>query len=554
MVDVVKIFALGGLDENGKNMYVIEINNDIFILEAGMKYPESNTPGIDLIVADFAYLKSNYKKVKGYIITHGHDDSMGALPYIYKEIPAPIYCTKTTAYLIQECTKRFKQNVKYNFKIVKPTTNVKIENRRFAFFSTAHSVSESFGVAIDTTQGWIVYTGDYIIDTTAFYLHKMDLKAITKIMEKPVLCLMTESGSADRIGFTAPNHRLTPHIETSIAGNSGRTFIAIYGQNLFGIREVIDVCLKNNKKICFYNKDLETILNIIDDGNYVKIPPENLIDINEVSEDDKNVVIILSNGGDKLFHLIERLSIYSKENRINITPKDLFIMAAPSVPGTEVLAVEALDMVYKTRAKVVNIKRKSISSMHPSAEDLKLIISLFNPKYYFPVKGEYRNLIANANVANSLQQGLNHNNILVYDNGMVAKFENGEYKPNQTPIPTGELLIDGLGLFDIGNVVINDRNKLKEDGVILLGATVDMETKEVIAGPDVQMRGLIFLKDADDLVKVIADMYEQIVKEVINDDFIDYNESRVIIRDRISKYIKKETGKDPMILSMIIEA
>ena len=229
-------------------------------------------------------------------------------------------------------------------------------------------------------------------------------------------------------------------------------------------------------------------------------------------------------------------------------------MAAPSVPGTEVLAVEALDMVYKAGAKVVNIKRKVISSMHPSAEDLKLLISLFNPKYYFPVNGEYRKLIANANVANSLQQGLNHTNILVYDNGMVAKFENGEYKPNQQPVVTGELLIDGLGLFDIGNVVINDRNKLKDDGVILLGATVDMQAKEVIAGPDVQMRGLIFLKEADELVKVIADMYEQIVKEVINDDYIDYNESRVIIRDRISKYIKKETGKDPMILSMIIEA
>ena len=210
-------------------------------------------------------------------------------------------------------------------------------------------------------------------------------------------------------------------------------------------------------------------------------------------------------------------------------------------------------MVYKAGAKVVNIKRKMISSMHPSVEDLKLIISLFNPKYYLPVNGEYRKLIANANVANSLQQGLNHTNILVYDNGMVAKFENGEYKANQQTVPTGELLIDGLGLFDIGNVVINDRNKLKDDGVILLGATVDMETKEVIAGPDVQTRGLVFIKDSENLIKNIADLYIDTVNTTLANTKLDITEKRTLIRDKVSKYVKKETGKDPMVLSMIVE-
>ena len=554
MADVVKIFALGGLDENGKNMYVIEINNDIFILEAGMKYPDSTTPGIDLVVADIAYLKTNKNRIKGYIVSHGHDDTMGALPYIIKEIPAPIYCTRTTACMIQECTKRFKQNVKYDFKIIKPSSNVKIADRKFSFFSTTHTISESCGVAIETTQGWIVYSGDYIFDVSASSQHKTDIQALTKIAENNILCLMTDSSASSKTGFTAPGHLLTPLIEDAIQGNRGRTFVAIYSQYFFGIKEVVDCAIRNNKRIAFYSKDVPTMFDMIDNGHYVNIPDEYKMDIADVDDDTKDVVIILSGTGIRLFNLIQKITNPTQETKVNINENDLFIMGARSVPGIEVPAVEALDSVYHTGAKVINITRKKISSMHPSIEDLKLLISILRPKYYFPVKGEYKDLVANANVALSLNQGLTHNDIIVYDNGMVAKFEDGVYKSNQPMIKTGDILIDGLGLSDIGSVVINDRNKLSSDGVILLGATVDMETKEVIAGPDVQMRGLIFIKDSEDMVKTIADMYESIVKDVISDDYVDYNESRVIIRDKISKYIKKETGKDPMILSMIIEA
>ena len=555
MSDIVKIFALGGLDEDGKNMYVVEINDDIFILESGIKYPESSMPGIDVIIPDMTYIEENKHKVKAYIITHGHDDNMGSLSYALKIAPAPVYCSSVTANMIKDSFRRHRENLKIDFHIVEASGKASIANRKFKFFSTSHSVAQSFGVAIDTTQGYVVYSGDFIIDCGAYDNFKTDLNAIAKIAEKKVLCLMGESVASEKPDFTSPNHKLTPLISRHIQEFKGRILISIYTQNLYSMQEIINMGIKYRKKILLLNPDHENLINNIKIPGLLEIPERNRATLDDLKgEDQSDLLIIVASHGEKLFRMLEKIANEEYQDKgLVLDEKDLVIMAAKSVPGVEVIAVDVLDQIYRTGAKVVNITNKQIAAMHAREEDLKTLISILRPKFYLPVKGYYKELISNANIANNMKIGLNHNNILVLDNGMVVKFENEKLVPGQQPVHVGEMMVDGLGMFDTGSVVINDRTKLADDGVIILGVTVDSVTKEIIAGPDVQTRGLVFVKDSDYLIKEIANIYVDTVSEIIQNDRYDYNEKRVAIRDKVSKYVKKEIGKDPLILSMIVE-
>ena len=555
MSDIVKIFALGGLDEDGKNMYVVEINDDIFVLEAGIKYPESSLPGIDIIIPDMTYLEENKERVKAYIITHGHDDNMGSLSYALKAAPAPVYCSKVTVNMIKDNFRRYRENPKVDFHVVESSGSANIAGRKFKFFSTSHSVAQSFGVAIDTTQGYVVYTGDFIIDCGAYDHFKTDLNAIAKIAEKKVLCLMGESVASEKPDFTSPNHKLTPLISRYIQEFKGRIFISIYTQNLYSMQEIINLGVKYRKKILLLNPDHDNLINGFNIPGLLEIPERYRATLEDLhSEDQSDLLVVVASHGEKLFRMLEKIANEEYQDKgLILDEKDLVIMAAKSVPGVEVIAVDVLDQLYRTGAKVVNITSKQIASMHAREEDLKTVLSILRPKYYLPVKGYYKDLIGNANVANNMKIGLNHNNILVFDNGMVAKFENEKLVPGQQPVHVGELMVDGLGIFDTGSVVINDRTKLADDGVIILGVTVDGASKEIVAGPDVQTRGLVFVKDSDYLIKEIANIYVDTINEILSNDHYDYNEKRVAIRDKVSKYVKKELGKDPLILSMIVE-
>ncbi len=556
MSDSVRIFALGGLDENGKNMYVVEINDDIFVLEAGMKYPESSMPGIDIIIPDYTYLIKNKDRVKAYIITHGHDDSMGSITYAYKDVPAPIYCSKVTSEMIKDTARRYRQNAKLDFHIVDTTSEIEIAGREVRFFSTTHSVAQSMGVAINTSQGYVVYTGDFIIDCGAFKKFRTDLKALARIAENKVLCLMSESVASYKPDYASPNHKLTPLIKTPFEEFKGRIVIAIYSQNLFALQEIINLGVKNNKKIVIFSNDMENLINNIGIEGLLDIPERNKGTLEDLKkEDQSDVLVVITSNGERLFRMLEKIAneeMY-EEKGLLLNENDLVIMAAPSVPGVEVIAVSVLDLLYRTGAKVINISNKKISSMHAQEEDIKTIISMLQPKFYIPVKGYYKDLIANATLANNMQIGLNHNNIFVFDNGMVAKFVDGKFVAGEEMVQTGELMVDGLGIFDAGSVVINDRNKLADDGVIILGVTIDSETKEIVAGPDIQTRGLVFIKESDHLIKDIADLYIDTVKTTFNNNKLDITEKRTYIREKISKYVKKETGKDPMVLSLVVE-
>lgn len=554
MQNKIRFFALGGLDENGKNMLVMELNEDIYILDAGIKYPDKHTPGIDVIIPDFKYLLENKERVKGYIISHGHDDQMGALPYIYSQIPAPVYCSRVSKLLIERKTKDYNLDIKYNFHIVKGKDRITLSNHEFCFIEMTHSLPESLAIAIDTEQGYIVYTSDFIVDFGAHFNHQMDLELLAKIAEKGVFLLISESCDATKTGHASPKHRLTPLLQSLFTNQKGRIFISLYSQNAFNQKELIDCAIKANKKILYLNQDDFDLINNIEYYNQ-PIAKDKFIkfeDINRVSE--QNLVIALTGAGEDLFNSLNMIStgIYEGRN-IEFNSNDTFVIASPSVSGTEVISIQAIDNIYKTGANVINLTRKDIASMHAQEEDLKMMLSLLKPKYYLPIKGDYISLMANAKIALNSLLGFKHTNIFVFDNGMKLNIENGIAKPDfSSLIPTGDLMVDGNSIGSLENEIIEERQKMACDGIIVIASTVSKKNKCVVAGPDVQMRGFIFLKDSENIVNQILSIFNAQVDVYLTD----YYDKTVIIeriKDRITKYVRKETGKNPLVIPHIID-
>ena len=545
MSETVKIFALGGLDENGKNLYVLEIDNDIFIFEAGLKYPESSMPGVDMIIPDVGYLIKNKKRVKGYFISHGHDDIMGALPYIIKDVPAPVYCSKMTQYMIEDSRKRFKLNTKINYHIVKTGDIVDIAGHETRFFQTTHSVSESLGIAIWTSKGYVVYTGDFIIDYGALPQYRTDLRTIMEIGEKDVLCVLSESVGCYMKGHTSPMHKLTPHIENIFSTHEGRILMTFYTQNLFGIREAIDLAIKHHRKIVLFDDEIKQIYSRFREKED-RIPSNLLVDVKDVNAlENSNVLVLISGIGEKLFNILERIAISS--DVIKLRPTDEFIIASPAVPGIEVQTIKVIDELYKTGAKIINLKRKDVVSMHAHEEDIKMMLSLLKPKYFMPVKGEFRHLINNAQIAVNMNVGFNHNNCFVFDNGIVAKFVDGKFVGTDN-VDVGDVIIDGIKIGDVGSSVITDRQKLSDNGVLVLGIAVSSKKKIIVAGPDVQMRGLIFLKDADNFLSELVGLFEKLINDALNNEVIKSEENKNFIKDKITSFVRRSTGKDPVVI------
>lgn len=557
-MEKINVFALGGLDECGKNMYIIEVGDDIYVVEAGSKYPDKTSPGVDVIIPNYDFLLENKDRIRGVFISHGHLDQLGALAYIYKnhQLDAPIYATSVTMAFIKCHAKDVGIQNDYHFiEVNNEHDYFKIGSHMVKFFQTAHLIAGSYGFALETEQGSIVYTSEFIVEYNNHPKYRLDMNEIARISEKDVLLLMCESRYANRPGYTSPSHRLTPLVQKDFSDAKGRIFFALYDSNLYGLNEVVKLSLDANKKMLFYGKKSQEILETLNSVGELMIPKNNLFtmdDLFRVREQD--IVIIILGDRDTLYRQVELLAIgESEDKKLIITPSDTFIVAAPPQIGTEVYAVNAIDEVYKTGAKVINITKKKISSMHAQEEDIKTMLSLLRPKYYMPVIGEFRHILANAKVAVATNQGYSHLNTFVLDNGMVLTFENKKVLPITKSIPTGDLLVDGSGVGDVGDVVLTDRQKLADDGVICMALTVSLKEKRVIAGPDVQMRGFVLVKDSEALLHDLADTFVETVEEQMNVPSGTIELAKQLTLEKATRMVRKSTGKDPMILPLVVE-
>ena len=555
-MDNIKVFALGGLDENGRDCYVVEINNDIFVIDAGASLPDKTLPGIDFILPNPDYLIKNKTRVKAYLITHGHDESIGALKYFYDLAPAPIYCTFVTSGILKTQASIHHIKTNFQFKIVNASDTQIIAGHTVHFFQTCHNMAYSCGIAIETDRGNIVYTGDFIVDYTISEPgYAFDLNKLSIIAEKPTLLLIAESKTAMRSGYCSPKHRIRKVIEKYFRDNK-RIFITSFWQNFYRIQEIAQLCRDYKKKVYFYD---EYTRNTIEQFNsylplFDKVEIVSPSDLLRVRAQD-TVVLILGHDITLYSEINNLCQGKNEDKRLSLTKDDIFICSALPIPTMEIANTRSIDNLYRTGCEVVQFKGKEVISMHAQQDDLRLMLTLLKPKYYLPNRGSYRNIMANAKLALSTGVGLTHMSVFVIDNGMQVVFE-GEGRPRIVPnevngINVAPLLVDGRGLTNINTDVVEERKKLGVDGAVVVAAVVSKSKGEIIAGPDCQMRGFVYVKEAEPLLKSISNIFVDEINTAIKAGTFDVKKVQEIVADRATKFVRRENGREPYILPII---
>ena len=544
----IKIFALGGLNEDGKNMYVVEADHDIFIFDAGLKYADDKMLGVDYIIPNYDYIKKNRKNIKGIFITHGHYDNMGALSEILKEVPdLPIYGTSFTMEIIKDDLLADNLSVK-NLRVIKPHRKINFGKNSIFPISLTHMVPDNVGYVLYTPDGAIFYTGNFVFDSTMLGAYKTDIGKLAYVGKQGVLCLLSESLYADKQGFTSPNHRTAKAIREVINRTDGRILYNIYQAQLYRIQELFNEIKNTDRNVVIMGKSLESVILKAIDKNYVNFDKKRILPINHVKDD--KIVVIISDERERPFSNLKRI-VRGYDKFITVTPDDTIIFASPIEDGMERTATKLLDGLAKIGANVIEISKRKYLSHHASSEDLMLMIDLMQPKYYMPVIGEYRHQVANANVAKEV--GMDDDHILLRLNGEVAYFENGELVDNGMKVPVDDILIDGLAAGDVGELVLKDRELLSDSGIVIITATIDKQTKEILAGPEVLTRGFIFVKDNINLIKDAEKIATDVIHENTNSNYVDFSKVKLGIRDKVGKYFYEQTECKPMILIVIGE-
>lgn len=544
----IKIFALGGLNEVGKNMYVVEVDKDIFVFDAGLKYADDKMLGVDYIIPNYDYLKENKKRIKGVFITHGHDAQMGALSDILLDIKElKIYGTSFTLDVIKN---QFREdNIKTeNLIEIQPHKKINFGKNSIFPISLTHSVPDNVGYVLYTPDGAIFYTGNFVFDSTMRKSYETDIGKLAYVGKQGVLCLLSESLYAEKRGFTSPNHRISSIISETLNDNSGRILFNIFQAQLYRIQELFNEVMHTNRKVVIMGKTLENLIyNSIEKG-YIKFDKTRLENIYQVN--DPNVVVIISDEREKPFSNIKRI-IKGYDKFITLTEKDTIVFASPVYEGMEKSYTKILDDISKIGSNIITIPNKKYLSYHASSEDLMLMLELMNPKYYFPVIGEYRNQVANKEAA--LKVGINAENIILKTNGQVATFINGELKETGETVKFDDILIDGKTVGDIGELVLKDRESLSDNGIVIVTVTLDKQTKKILAGPEILTRGFIYVKDNTDLIKEAQNISLQVIENNIDPRYVDFNKIKMEIRDKVGKYLYEETECKPMILIVVQE-
>ena len=547
----IRLMALGGLDEDGKNMYLVEIDGDIFILDAGLKYPSENEQlGIEYLIPDFTYLLEHKDRVKGVFISHGHDDVMSALGHLLTQMDVEVYASALTAKLIEIELRKHKLKNKH-INVVKRYDTFKVAGHTVHTFPVMQSIADGVGFAFESDSGMIVYTSEFVFDYD--FLNKafsMDINALSEMGKNNVLVLLSESTGSTRKGYTAPKHRISDHVEHYFEEIDKRIIITLYRQNLFRIIEVLELAHKYKKKVFFYDDEHVKMLSIVDELGYYKIPKDIIINKKDFSNDIKDVVCVVSGSGNEVFKLMNNIAI-GEDRIIDLHKQDTVIIASPVVPGTEKNATAMENDLYKADVKIVKLNAKEILSMHASIEDLKMMLYLIRPKYYLPIKGEYSSLVNNADIA--VDMGYTPDRVVILDNGQFADFENGRLTSTSDHIDLEDKAIDASDMSDVSGMVLKDRETLSTDGAIICGVVLDFNSKKIIGGPDVQSRGVIYLKDADHILNEIGNILISTIERNVEDNSYENMKVRMEAREAISRYVLKSTGKTPMILPAIVE-
>ncbi|AHI54188.1 metallo-beta-lactamase superfamily hydrolase [Spiroplasma sabaudiense Ar-1343] len=551
----INFMALGGQDERGKNLFIVEVNEELFIFDSGIKFPEKGILGIDIVIPNLEFLKNNKHRVKGVFISNPAAYNAGSINYILREVDAPVYCNELTTLVLKYKTQKLRlKNRENNFKIVKDKEILKIGSLQVEVFRTTSSFPESFGFAIQTDLGSIVYIGDYIMDGKEQSYFSTDLQHLNSISEKGVLALISDAECASRHSYTVPNHK----IEAKIAGpmkEKARLIIGIFEEDIFKFSEIAREAIKNNRKMAIYGRSLATILESQLIKDKMNISEDNIFSINEFMESE-NGILLVTGTGDLLYSRLAKIAT-GNDTTIEFTEKDIIILATPPAPGVEMRHAQILDELARTNARLIVLSEKNIWAMHASYEDIKLMTRIMKPQYFIPVKALYKDFLEAEKAA--IEAGVKPENVGLIDNGQILTITpSKKLIVSKETIKVGDIYVDGTGIGDIGAVVLNERKQLATDGVIIIGANLIEKDKELTSLIDIQMRGVIYINEDNPIFKSmqknVVDILEKAQSEFkTNPNAFDLNNIKREIISKTKSLVKQDTGKQPIVLVIINE-
>ncbi len=550
--ETVKVSFLGGMNEIGKNMTVYEYKNDMFIVDCGLAFPGAELPGVDLVIPDFAYVEENIKNVKGLIITHGHEDHIGGIAYLLKKFNIPIYATRLTIGLIKGKLQEHRLLDIAELHEINPRDTIKLGAFEVELIHVNHSIPDAVGLAIKCPAGILIHTGDFKIDTTPVDGDMIDLTRFAEYGKKGVLALFQDSTNAERPGYTMSEKTVGESFENLFRkAGKRRILVATFASNIHRVQQIIDVAKQLKRKVAVLGRSLENLVQVGEELGYLKVPKNVLININEISSyaDDKLVIITTGSQGEPMSALTKMA--FGEHRKVSVTPNDYVIISATPIPGNEKMVGNVVNELMKRDIEVIYEKMYEVHvSGHACQEELKLMMSLIKPKYFIPVHGEQKHLQKHAMLAQSM--GIPKSNIYIGGIGKSIEISEKGIVP-VSDVPSGEIYVDGIGVGDVGNIVLNDRKRLSEDGLVIVVATIDTQSGYIVSGPDIVSRGFVYVKDNEDLMNEAKQIAVDMIYKNYNTKYHDWNQAKSALKDGISKLMYDRTKRSPMVLPIFME-
>ncbi|MCH3964088.1 MAG: ribonuclease J [Clostridium sp.] len=549
--DKVKIIPLGGLGEIGKNMTAIEYKNDIIIIDCGLKFPDEEMLGIDLVIPDITYIKKNIDRVRGVFLTHGHEDHIGALPYVLKEVNIPVYGTKLTLGIVETKLKEHRLSDKVKLITVKPKDIIKLNNMSVEFIRTSHSIADSTAIAVHTPIGVILHTGDFKVDYTPIDGSPIDLARFAELGKKGVLLMLADSTNVERPGYTMSESTVGETFQKYFASAKNRIIVATFASNIHRIQQIITAAQMYNRKVAISGRSMENIMEVAVNLGYIEADKNTIISIDAINRypNDRLVIITTGTQGEPMSALSRMAA--SEHKKVNIIPGDRIIISASAIPGNEKLISGVINQLFKKGAEVIYEALADVHvSGHACQEELKLMHTLVKPKFFMPVHGEYRHLKQHADLAMKL--GMPSKHILIADNGDVVELSRDSIRKNGTVV-SGQVFVDGLGVGDVGNIVLRDRKHLSQDGILTVVVTIEKESGSVIAGPDIISRGFVYVRESEDLMEEAKELVRDVLKDCEEKHITEWANIKSNVKEVLRTFLYEKTKRKPMILPIIME-
>ncbi len=547
---ILSVFALGGVGEIGKNMYVVQYDDEILVIDAGLKFPEEEMLGIDMVIPDITYLLENRDKVKGIFITHGHEDHIGGLSYVLKHLNVPVYGSKLTLGLVEGKLKEAAILKEVSLQLVDHQSTVSFSHFKVSFFRTNHSIPDSLGICIDTPEGRVVHTGDFKFDQTPVDNQISDFAAMSQIGEQGVLLLMSDSTNADKPGFTGSERQVGLAINRVFHKAKGRIVVSTFASNIHRIQQVLDAAEHYGRKVTVIGRSMQNVVQIGLNLGYLHAVEGIIVEPDEIQKLPVERVVILSTGsqGEPMSALTRMAR--STHRKVDILPGDTVLIASTPIPGNERHVGRIVDQLYRIGANVVYGSGIHVSG-HGSQEELKLMLNLMKPKYFMPIHGEYRMLHSHAKLAK--QVGIAQENIFLLDNGDTVEINGGIARLGGR-VHAGQVLIDGLGVGDVGNIVLRDRKLLSQDGILVVVVTLSKQTGAILSGPDIISRGFVYVRESEELLDEANKLVSQVLNRCMEEKVNEWSTLKTSVRDALSRFLYEKTKRRPMILPIIMEA